>query len=384
MYRITSPLTTFVGGILGVACALFIVAVTFAQVMPFSLNTPTTNPSISKLWPESGGRGQYITVEGANFGATQGRTVFIRRGVEIAADIPTQGGCEGQTWHDKYAVIKVPTNLELGQYTVKLYRTDNQVTREVSFTVTSAPSSPGICAITPDNGPAGIAVKVYGEKFGNNAGRIIVEKADATVQAGGWAAEYIEAVSPISIPAAAKLRVIDANNNLSNPIPFTVGRCTQAMCGASSSCCGDGSCRATGMCVDKATSCTYRWSFTTGDLKKVGETCSTNEQCLSRACGADKKCTQGSAKENTACTWDQECSQGLMCSQSVCKSRLRPVGQSCNTKEECSSNICSKSRCAQGTRPTGSQCATSAQCTSNNCINAQCVPTPKKVAVLDI
>ncbi len=338
------------------------------------------NPEIVRMTPSDGVPGQYVTIEGKNFGTNPGSVYFVRRGERIPADVTFPTQCDGNTWKDTYTIVRVPDRFEPGQYKIQLTRSDQKNSDEKTFIVTSGTPPPGICAVTPDNGPAGTQVRIYGSGFGTQKGRVVLGDADAVVADGAWNSSYIESSIPLFNVQSGRLRIVDANKTLSNSILFGVGRCTQASCGLGLSCCGDGSCRSVGACSDEKQACTYAWSFFTGDLKQYGEACERNEQCLSKACDA-KKCIRGSKKEGEACDWDSECSEGQACDQKQCRLVARLVGQACQKKDDCLSGACNRNICTLGVRVFGAACESSQQCQSDNCMNGKCAQVKKPLVL---
>ncbi|HTK04230.1 MAG TPA: Ig-like domain-containing protein [Candidatus Eisenbacteria bacterium] len=139
----------------------------------------STAPHVTGVIPESGPVGSYVTVQGSGFGSLKG-TVSLKFG---AADVAiTEDPACDDNWHDNYIIIKVPpqyqdttpVNVSAGGVSHKVQvvtappaRTSND---DITFKITNEAPRPGICSMTPDNGPPGNAVVVEGEGFGAGPG----------------------------------------------------------------------------------------------------------------------------------------------------------------------------------------------------------------------
>ncbi|KPJ85033.1 hypothetical protein AMJ57_04660, partial [Parcubacteria bacterium SG8_24] len=138
-------------------------------------------PNIVSITPDSGPKETYITIRGSGFGHRPG-TVYFTAGSDQAMAL--EPAC-ADYWHSTYIVVKVPIHYSVTcseeQYDdpacqVRSNEVVHQVMVEtaapglqsntVSFTVNNDPLQPGICSMSPDNGPAGIGVSVSGEGFG--------------------------------------------------------------------------------------------------------------------------------------------------------------------------------------------------------------------------
>ncbi len=334
-------------------------------------SAPRSAPIIERAVPSVGGPGQYVTLFGKNLGYAPGEVQFVQRDATVIADTAFPRKCQGMWWRDTAVVVRVPGNAAPGQYSFSLSRSDGAaVASEVKFTVSNASPSPGICGISPDNGPEGIPITVFGSGFGSKQGTVRVGQKDLEIKEGGWRIDSVTAVSPSA--AADPIVLISSNKTLSNPFPFIAARCSPSACGEGQTCCSDGSCRPSGRCVERRALCSYSWNFFTGTFAKEGEACSSNEQCASGVCGADKKCARGVRGEQESCTLDSQCREGLRCEKNICISAKKPVGAACTVASECASRVCSGGECIRGTKSLGSACSSGDECASGNCRNGVC------------
>lgn len=261
-------------------------------------------PRIISVSPESGPVGTYVTVNGSGFGRLKGKVLFklnddVANGLEPV--------CE-DFWHDNYVVVKVPSAFEGGlampfgalpgtAYKVQVttaapYRASND---DVIFNITNEPLKPGICSISPDNGPPGKTVEISGTGFGStspgSAGadstpRYLVDffkGGSATVTAGSysiWQPSKIGTVVPGTLsdqatwPVSGPVTVMTNSVESANSIPFRVGSCQDGSlsCAAGTTCCANGSCQApnvaTGQpaCEPMERKSAYGWLFSTDVL----------------------------------------------------------------------------------------------------------------------
>ncbi|HSD12579.1 MAG TPA: IPT/TIG domain-containing protein, partial [Patescibacteria group bacterium] len=138
-------------------------------------------PHVTAVIPESGPVGSYVTIQGSGFGSLKG-TVKLKRGLNTA--IAADPVCD-DNWHDNYIIIKVPPkyqgDLDIGlsgppglDHKVQVITSPSvsavPSNDDVTFGVTNEDPRPGICSITPDNGPPGNLVEIQGEGFGNGPG----------------------------------------------------------------------------------------------------------------------------------------------------------------------------------------------------------------------
>ncbi|MEK7619362.1 MAG: DUF4215 domain-containing protein, partial [Patescibacteria group bacterium] len=348
---------------------------------PTAQNIQTSNATadlrITKISPGSGGKGQFITIEGVGFGSEIGSVQFVQKGEATPSDIEYPKECTNLWWHDSYIIAKVPGMISSGHYEVKIKRArDSKQSLGSKFSVTDNSVGVGICGLLPDNGPGGVGVEVFGTNFGSGKGRIRFGKVEGSIADTGWGDSRVAVAAPTGADSG-NVVLVTADRDLSNPVPFRLSRCTASSCGSGESCCSDGSCKLKGLCKEKPILCRYSWNFFTGIRNRLGEACKNNSECVSGVCGPDKKCARGSKSEGEACGFDAECREGFKCDQGKCTSILRRIGQSCSQASECASRLCVSGSCSQGSADVGSKCTHPDQCKTLNCYQGACGQTER-------
>ncbi|MCX6779024.1 MAG: IPT/TIG domain-containing protein, partial [Candidatus Magasanikbacteria bacterium] len=211
-----------------------------SNALPFTVNPVAEDvlPKIDFVDPSQGPVGTYVTIAGRNFGST-GSVVFKTgpaAATGVAADLPPD--LCGNFWTPTQIIIKVPAGINLGEassldFYIQVTNNLNDKSNSLKFTVNKEEIKPGLCKITPDNGPATTDVTLLGERFG------------ATTRG---AVEYWQSVSssfnPLTgtqswtdlqitdkVPAAAKtggVKIWSAEKSLySNSLSFKVQNCKE-------------------------------------------------------------------------------------------------------------------------------------------------------------
>ncbi len=249
-----------------------------------------TEPHIDLITPDSGSVGTYVSLLGSNFG-TGGTVRFRNAAGEAIGDVSFPAQCAAGYWTDSSVTVKVPakfttpadTPVALNPpYDVTVVRSDGRSSNARPFVIDTAPVPPGICRIDPDNGPAGSAVTLYGENFGDIAANDLPSFSALHPDAvsfhdhkpassiGQWGSSGIKAVVPDgALTGPAVIKTYSGSAALaSNGINFRVSDCRQAggdaACGNGRACCGDGSCRAS--CGGSSAIGGYAWKFSTGPI----------------------------------------------------------------------------------------------------------------------
>lgn len=177
-------------------------------------------PVISSVDPEDGGPGQYITLVGNDFGTSIGLVWFENQtdGTTAIADTSFPDACGTDYWDDAQVTVKVP-DVAADSYNIYLERgTDGEESNRVEFNVTSADPTPGICSISPDEGPVDTQVTVVGENFGSSEGSLtFYNEASATVTS--WADEEIIGTVP-SAATTGPVDITSAAGEDSNSVNF--------------------------------------------------------------------------------------------------------------------------------------------------------------------
>lgn len=256
--------------------------------MNFTVLPVPNAPRIDAIEPVQGQPGQYVTIYGSNLGNQPGLVKFSISGETNkdnwgSADLSFPAQCQNDYWHDSYVVVKVPSSTT-GSHDVAI-KAAGLFSNTIKFTVCApgagtCPLTPGICAISPNQGPVGLSgVTIYGDNFGATQGTngkvTFYNNVLAPDLSSKWTNNQIGignepslSDSPIVIPtgaASGPVKVTNNNGNISNGIKFTVSDCRvdKTVCATGTTCCGTGVCQT--VCpVAAVNNCDYQWSFTTG------------------------------------------------------------------------------------------------------------------------
>ncbi len=262
----------------------------------FEVLPSATAPKINYIDPGFGPTGQYVTIFGINFGNEAGIVRFLNVAGEtdsskwLPADTNFSQDCSNAFWHNNYIVVKVP-NGALADSKIVVETNDNLFSNTVDFNhcnqdPNTCPLRPGICRISPDQGPIGTTdVTLYGENFGSYlAGQSQVsfwQNKDAGDLATYWTdnrvgSGQIDNGFPLIVPAGAEtgpVQLVDQFGIKSNQIQFEVKDCRDdpTICAPGLICCPkDGVCKLESQCAAAAVSlCKYSWSFTTGEVSDL-------------------------------------------------------------------------------------------------------------------
>ncbi|MFZ5364855.1 MAG: Ig-like domain-containing protein [Patescibacteria group bacterium] len=240
----------------------------FSNPFEFTILSAQTLPQILEIDPTSGGVGQYVTIKGSNFGSSPIPVFFIAQdGTEYLADTSFPDGCTDGLWSDNEILVKVP-QAPASNYAV-LIRGAEIESNTVPFTITNQAPAPGICQMTPNNGPIGTLVDVYGERLGPDGKFIFSNNIEAGISNATSDTYFRTQVAPLAVSGSAYYR--SADNQGSNSMNFSVGSCQVGSCPTGAECCADGVCRASGACeaAISAGSCEYGWMFSTGQLPLI-------------------------------------------------------------------------------------------------------------------
>ncbi len=192
-----------------------------------------TGPFITQVDPSQGGIGQYVTLTGRNFGGEAGIVYFIGAdGVEYPADVDFPAMCQQHYWQHDRVVVKVPSGVSTGDFTIQLERDDDAGARsnEAAFSVTTAPPTPGVCRIDPDNGPIDTPVYLYGESFGPLGVQSKVKfwpHDDETAHGPllDWGTVVKSSVPGGAADGVGPVQLVSNDGVRSNNIDFNVGSC---------------------------------------------------------------------------------------------------------------------------------------------------------------
>ncbi|MBI2483708.1 DUF4215 domain-containing protein [Candidatus Uhrbacteria bacterium] len=377
-------ISLLIGSITGIASMLALIVVFSFVAAQQNTQNANSAPTIVKAWPASGGKGQYVTLDGSGFGYAVGEVLFTKSGQSVPADVDFSGECKKLYWRDSYVAVKVPRGISEGSYTVAVKTADGTVSNTTPFIVTGAAPNPGICGMEPDNGPPGLALTVYGIGFGNEKGRLVAGSVDIPIGENEWSANKITALMPSLEATPTKLRVITSFRTISNPINLTsASRCAAQNCGAGQQCCSDGSCRPDGQCGQEVVACRYAWNFFTGEKNDIGGQCEVNDQCSSNRCEGGV-CVRGTGGLDAFCEFDAQCRTGLVCELGACSLSGKDIGQACTGNSACASGTCKDGVCVAGNKSIGDDCRNDRECSTNNCVGGTCGQSKRCVSVESI
>jgi regulation of enolase protein 1 (concanavalin A-like superfamily) len=168
--------------------------------------SPTAAPSIVNLSPTSGSVGTAVTINGANFGASQGTSSIKFNGTAAAPS----------SWTASSIVAPVPGGATSGSVVVTV---NNVASNAVGFTVTSA-QGPAISSLSPTSGAIGASVTITGSNFGATRGTSTVRFNGTAATPTSWSANSI--VVPVPTGATTGPVSVTVNNVASNTLGFTV------------------------------------------------------------------------------------------------------------------------------------------------------------------
>jgi regulation of enolase protein 1 (concanavalin A-like superfamily) len=169
--------------------------------------TSPTAPSIVSLSPTSGIVGTAVTINGANFGASQGTSSIKFNGTAAAPS----------SWTASRIVAPVPGGATSGSVVVTV---NNVASNAVGFTVTSA-QGPTLTSLSPTSGAIGTAVTITGSNFGATRGTSTVRFNGTTATPTSWSTSSI--VVPVPTGATTGPVVVTVNNVASNAVTFSIG-----------------------------------------------------------------------------------------------------------------------------------------------------------------
>lgn len=164
----------------------------------------TIGPTIHSFSPIGGPPGTPVTINGFNFGPTQGNSTVVFNNTPATSSI---------SWSPTTLVIPVPTGATTGSISVTV---SGQANFNASFIVAPIPN---ITGVSPNSGSVGTPVTISGSDFGAIQSFVLFNGIAAI--ASSWSDSSIV----VSVPPGATTGniVVRANSTLtSNGIPFTI------------------------------------------------------------------------------------------------------------------------------------------------------------------
>lgn len=181
------------------------------------------SPVITSALPASGAVGQYVTIQGSNFGSSVQSVWFEHRASDdrILANVDFPAVCGTNFWKNTQVTVIVPDGVVLGEYDIVLTTTSGS-SNAVPFTVTTDPLTPGICAVEPEVTVIGEEVRLIGANFGNNEGSVLMfgtgEETMAWENADGAMVELSASVAEVSDWSNGEVTVIVPENAQTGPL----------------------------------------------------------------------------------------------------------------------------------------------------------------------
>lgn len=167
-------------------------------------------PSIGSLVPPSGSQGSSVSINGTNFGATQGSG-----GVKFGSKEATI-----TSWSPSAIVATVP-NVPVGPAAV-VVSAGGKDSSPATFTVNCPTAGPCITYLSPPSGAAGASITITGKSFGTVAGTVKFGDVSETVTAAAWTDTSIAATVPNNAPVGPVDVTVSAAGVTSPPASFTV------------------------------------------------------------------------------------------------------------------------------------------------------------------
>lgn len=177
-------------------------------------NINVLSPHITTLNPTSGGPGQFVTINGTDFGS--GGTVYFRK--PGGADIPGELTTCSDGWGGTEVLIKVPEGFAVGDdVLVQIQTSASRRSNLRAFTI-SDQVGPGLCDIQPQCGTVDTPITLTGDGFGNDPS-VFFDTTSATVSSA--AEDTIEAVVPDVVDRDTPYTVTVSNDDgVSNGLEF--------------------------------------------------------------------------------------------------------------------------------------------------------------------
>jgi hypothetical protein len=164
--------------------------------------TVLATPTISSLSMYTGAVGASVTINGMNFGSSQGSSTVTFNGKSATVT----------SWNASSIVVKIPTDAATGQVLVTV---NGVASAGVAFTVSG---SPEIDSLDPAYGLPGASVTITGQNLGTTQGTVLLNGTPATITS--WSASSIG----ITVPTGATTGdvTVTASGVTTNGLLFTI------------------------------------------------------------------------------------------------------------------------------------------------------------------
>jgi RHS repeat-associated protein len=165
-----------------------------------------TSPLITSISPASGGPGVQVTIQGSNFGSSQGSSSVTFNGVPAASIV---------SWSSTQIVAVTPSTVTTGPVLV----IENPTSSNDNVVYTAY--NPIISSLSPPAGEAGAIIVINGSGFGSTEGRSYVAFNGTLTNAQSWSNTSIQAWVP-GIPNGPAPVTVTVQGVTSSSVTFTV------------------------------------------------------------------------------------------------------------------------------------------------------------------
>ncbi|MDD5341346.1 MAG: IPT/TIG domain-containing protein [Patescibacteria group bacterium] len=173
-------------------------------------------PSITKVDPDNGAPGNYVTIFGSGFGNSEGQVFFA----STRASLPTGCGA-AQLWTDNQVVVEVPNEATSGK--IRLVTADSHEALSPSDFTVNDTVRPSLCGVNPNSGKFGEAITLNGKNFGSSISDALIGGIDFNNKSGWtWADDLIGNLTVPNIQPATLSAQVKVGNNFSNSLNFSV------------------------------------------------------------------------------------------------------------------------------------------------------------------
>ncbi|MHC9541897.1 MAG: caspase family protein [Vulcanimicrobiota bacterium] len=188
---------------------------------PAQGNTITASSStavtITAITPSTQPVGGGITIDGTNFGASQGNG-YVRFGEQI-------GGVVQSTvayWSNTVITVNIPTNVSPG--TVPVYIVTNAGTTSNAYTMSIvSAATPYLSGVTPTSAVQGATITLGGGNLGSTAGRVNFGSIQQTTTTS-WNSSSVTCVIPTTVPNGnCSVTVTTSAGTTTNAVTLSVG-----------------------------------------------------------------------------------------------------------------------------------------------------------------
>jgi hypothetical protein len=200
-----SPTTIVVPVPSGATAGNIVVSVGGVASNGYGFAAGTAAPQITSVSPTSGAVGTSVTINGTNFGTTQGTSIVT---FNQASGIPS-------SWSATSIKVPVPSGATTGSVVVSA---NVVVSNAVNFVVPG--TGPSVANLSLSSGPAGTLIIITGANFGPLQGNSTVTFNGVAAVATNWSATSVSALVPLG--ATSGNVVVTANGTTSNGVNFTV------------------------------------------------------------------------------------------------------------------------------------------------------------------